>query len=144
PGLLKGRLGICSPEQARGERVDGRSDLFSLAVMASEMLIGKALFQGDSALQVYERLARGDLSMLHAYGTHVPDDVKAMLGRALEVDRDRRYPDAASFMLDVQWLVQRHGLELESYGFSEWMADLGLIALESNVNAVPPWRKPNC
>lgn len=141
PGELKGKLGYVSPEQVRGEQVDGRSDLFSLAVMAAEMLIGKALFQGETVYEVFEALNRGDLTMLHAFGDHVPDDVKQVLSRALQPDRQKRYPNATTFGVDVEWLAQRHGLSMESYGFTEWMADLGLIALESSVTCVPPTRK---
>ena len=141
PGELKGKLGYASPEQARGEQVDGRSDLFSVAVMAAEMLIGKALFQGDTPFEVLANLNRGDLSMLHSYGAHLPDDVRAVLARALAVDPAERYENAASFAIDVQWLVQRHGLELESYDFAEWMADLGLIALKSGISVVPRSRR---
>jgi len=141
PGELKGKLGYVSPEQARGEQVDGRSDLFSLAVMAAEMLIGKALFQGDTPFEIFDHLNNGDLSMLYAYGAHIPDDIKAMLARALAVDPKERYPNAATMATDLQWLTQRHHLELESYDFAEWMADLGLIALESSVSVVPPSRE---
>ncbi len=142
PGELKGKLGFVSPEQARGERVDGRSDLFSLGVMAAEMLIGKALFQGETAFEVFEALNRGDLRMLHEYGGHVPDDVKAVLTRALEVKCARRYSSASEFALDVQWVAQRHGLEMESYGFAEWMADLGLVAVESGVKEIATPHEP--
>jgi len=141
PGELKGKLGYASPEQVRGDQVDGRSDLFSIAVMAAEMLIGKALFQGETPFEVLSNLNRGDLSMLHTHGSHVPDDVRAVLARALAVDPAERYEHAARFAIDVQWLVQRHGLEFESYDLSEWMADLGLIALKSDINVVPPGRR---
>lgn len=140
PGELKGKLGYVSPEQARGEQVDGRSDLFSLSVMAAEMLIGKALFQGDTPFEIYERLSAGDLSMLHSYGQHVPDDVKSVLAHGLVADREQRYPSAATMAMDVQWLIQRHELEMESYEFAEWMADLGLVALKSGVSVIPPAR----
>lgn len=141
PGELKGKLGYASPEQARGDQVDGRSDLFSLSVMAAEMLIGKALFQGDTVFDVFDALNRGDLTMLHAHGEHVPDDVKQVLGRALHPDPARRYDNATTFGMDVQWLMQRHGLEMESYDFTEWLADLGLIAVQSGVSMIPPTRK---
>lgn len=141
PGELKGKIGYVSPEQARGDQVDGRSDLFSLAVMAAEMLIGKALFQGDTVLEVFESLNRGDLTMLHAHGDHIPDDVKQVLARALHPDPQRRYANASTFGMDVQWLAQRHHIEMESYDFTEWLADLGLIALESQVSVVPQTRK---
>lgn len=141
PGELKGKIGYISPEQARGEQVDGRSDLFSLGVMAAEMLIGTALFQGETVLEVFDSLNRGDLTMLHAHGDHIPDDVKQVLARALHPDPEKRYANATTFGTDVQWLAQRQGLEMEAYDFTEWLADLGLIALESQVNVVSPPRK---
>jgi serine/threonine-protein kinase len=142
PGELKGKLGYVSPEQARGERVDGRSDLFSLSVMTAEMLIGVALFQGENPFEIYENLSTGDLSMLYAYGRHLPDDVKSVLARGLAADREQRYPNADTMAIDIQWLIQRHGLEMESYEFAQWMADMGLLALKSGVSVVPPARQP--
>ena len=140
PGEMKGKIGYVSPEQARGEPVDARSDLFSLSAMAAEMLLGKALFRGDTPLQTFERLNSGDLSVLHEFGAHIPDDVKSVLVRGLAADREQRYPNAATLAMDVQWLAQRRHAEMESYDFAEWMADLGLVELKSTVSAVPPTR----
>jgi serine/threonine-protein kinase len=140
PGEIRGKVGYISPEQARGEAVDGRSDLFSLAVMAAEMLTGKALFQGDSVPEVLGRLNSGDLSILRTYGGHVPPDLRGVLVRGLEVDRDRRYPDANAFADALAGVAARHGFVMGAYGFAEWMADLGLISLKSTVSVVPPRR----
>jgi serine/threonine-protein kinase len=75
PGELRGKVGYISPEQVRGEAPDARSDLFSLAVMAAEMLTGKALFQGESMPEVLQSLTSGDLSILRTYGVHLPVSV---------------------------------------------------------------------
>jgi serine/threonine-protein kinase len=140
PGELKGKLGYISPEQSRGEAVDRRSDLFSLAVMVAEMLTGKALFQGRNVPEVLYRINSGDLTMLRTYGAHLPEELIWVLTRALQVDVAQRYQDAESFAEDVLNVQQQLGVTMGAYAFTEWMADLGLVSLRSTVSVIPPRR----
>ena len=136
PGELRGKVGYISPEQARGEAVDARSDLFSLGVMAAEMLTGKALFQGRTIPEVMQHLVSGDLTILRTYGAHLPASVRDVLSRALHVDPRLRYQSATRFMSDVEYLQQSLGLTMGGYSFTEWMADMGLLRLSSTVTPV--------
>lgn len=136
PGELRGKVGYVSPEQARGEAVDARSDLFSLAVMAAEMLTGKALFQGVSIPEVIQHLVMGDLTILRTYGAHLPAGVRDVLSRALQVDPAHRYQSAARFARDVEYLQHSLGMPMGAYSFTEWMADMGLLRLSSSVTPV--------
>lgn len=136
PGELRGKAGYMSPEQARGEAVDARSDLFSLGVMAAEMLTGKALFQGATIFEVMQNLVSGDLTILRTYGAHLPATVREVLSRALQVDPRLRYQSAARFASHVEYLQQSLGLTMGAYSFTEWMADMGLLRLSSTVTPV--------
>jgi eukaryotic-like serine/threonine-protein kinase len=138
PGEIKGKIGYVSPEQAMGLALDARSDLFSLAVVISEMLIGRALFPGQSEFEILTALHSGDVSALDIYGRHVPDDVRNMLRRALAKQPEDRFANAEEFLAEIEAAAQRHQLELGAHTFAEWLKDLGLIAVQSATRGFLP------
>jgi eukaryotic-like serine/threonine-protein kinase len=131
PGEIKGKIGYVSPEQAMGRPLDGRSDLFSLAVVLAEMLIGRALFPGQSEFEILSNLHSGNVSALEIHGRHVPEDVRAVLRRALAPRPDDRFAHAAAFLAEIEAAAQRHELELGAHVFAEWLKDMGLLAVQS-------------
>src|SRR6201999_1415871 len=80
-GLLKGKHGYLSPEQAKGEAVDARSDLFSLAICVWEMLAAKRLFLGASDFSSIVRVREAVVPPIADGG--VPEAVESILARAL-------------------------------------------------------------
>ncbi|MDQ1513102.1 MAG: eukaryotic-like serine/threonine-protein kinase [Microbacteriaceae bacterium] len=94
-----------SPEQAKGETVDSRSDLYSTAIVLFEMLTGRAPFRGDSPIAVaYQHVSEqpNAPSSLNPKLTHEMD---AVVLRGLEKDKTRRYQSAADFRADVEAVV---------------------------------------
>ena len=85
-GQLKGKLGYMSPEQVVGRELDARSDIFTLGIVLAEMLILRPLFSGGKELDVLLRIRDADLSAIDRAGRRVPDDVRAVLFRALARD----------------------------------------------------------
>jgi hypothetical protein len=98
-GTLLGTPEYMSPEQAKGLGLDRRSDVYSLAVVAYEMLAGRELFSGDT------------LAVMHAHAYDSPDlrplsaGVQEVLGRALAKDPRQRYESAGAFAQDLQKAV---------------------------------------
>ena len=137
PGEVKGKIGYVSPEQAVGAPLDARSDLFSLAVVIAEMLIGRPLFPGRNEFEVLRSLHAGDLSMLRMWGRHIPADVTAILLRALSKVPGQRHPSARSFAADVQGAIRRHKVELGARGMADWLTDLGIAPIDSHVRQKP-------
>lgn len=106
-GTLKGKYAYMSPEQILGRDLDGRSDVFSLAVVLSEMLMARRLFAAPSDLDVLLMVRRVDLARLDKHGTHIPDKLQAILRRGLERDREQRYATAGDFRDALaDWLTQ--------------------------------------
>ncbi len=141
PGEIKGKIGYVSPEQAMGMPLDARSDLFSVAVVLAEMLCGEPLFPGDSELEILRSLHAGDLSVLERHEKHLPPDVMALLRRALSSLPSLRFGSALELAAEIGTCAERHGLTLSSYALSEWLQDMGLVALKSDVRerpATPP------
>jgi len=97
-GVSLGSPAYMSPEQVRAEQIDGRSDQFSLAIVAFQMLTGRLPFAGDSAHAVMFQIVSADpLAIQDACG-HLPAGVKEALGKALAKNANDRYPTCAAFV----------------------------------------------
>ncbi len=99
---MSGSPEYVSPEQASGEnRIDGRSDLYSLGCVMYEMLAGSALFQGVNTHAVVVQRFKYPAPRLETLPDTIPAEVVAVLGRALKVDPDRRHASAAEFAREL-------------------------------------------
>jgi serine/threonine protein kinase len=106
-GALKGKLLYMSPEQARGESLDGRSDLFSLGLVLAELLTGERCFQADSELGVLEKVRMGRVMDYRALCPGLSPEMGAILDRALQRDPDQRYGSARLLERDLRALLAR-------------------------------------
>jgi non-specific serine/threonine protein kinase len=93
-GIVMGTLGYMSPEQARGEPLDARSDIFSLGCTIYEAATGKVPFEGPSTLAVMEATWTKDAAPPSRVRPELPSDLDAILGRAMAKNRDDRYGSA--------------------------------------------------
>ena len=91
-----------SPEQARGERVDARSDLYSTGCLLFELLTGRPPFTGDSALAVAYQHVREQAPAPSTFASDVPEALDRVTLKALAKDRDDRYSTAAEFRADLE------------------------------------------
>src|SRR5699024_1466850 len=96
-----------SPEQARGEVVDARSDLYSTACLLYELLAGRPAYVGDSQLAVAYQHVGETPQPPSAFNSNIPPAVDRLVLHALLKDRDTRYQDAFTFREDV--LAARDG-----------------------------------
>lgn len=97
-GIVKGRFDYMSPEQAEGRKdLDQRSDLFSVGVVLYEMLTGVHPFRAESEIDTVERVRTGKYTAVATRNPEVPFALQTIVDRALQVDRDRRYPSATAF-----------------------------------------------
>src|SRR5436190_870803 len=98
-GLTIGTAPYMSPEQARGESVDGRSDIWSLGVVLHEMLSGKQPFAGDTAQDVIAAILRDPVPTL---SPEVPESLKWIVKKALRKDPEERYQTAKELFSDLR------------------------------------------
>ncbi len=106
-GTLKGKYGYMSPEQIEAKHLDGRSDVFSTAIVLSELLMSKRLFRATNQLDVLLMVRSGDLTRLEANGQHIDPDLLAILRKALSRDRDDRFATAGEFRDALaEWLAK--------------------------------------
>jgi len=101
-GMVLGTPSYMSPEQLQGKRVDGRSDLFSLAVSLYQLVCGKLPFEGDSMAQLMYRIANEDAPDILQYNPSLPPRFVAFLDRALSKEADARYQTGEEFAAELR------------------------------------------
>jgi eukaryotic-like serine/threonine-protein kinase len=107
-GEIKGKLSYMSPEQCMGLPLDQRSDLFSLGAVLYEWVTGYQLFTGDSEVAILKSISEGKIYSPSYFKADIPDAVEAILMRALEKDRDKRYQTAWDLQSDVDKLLAEY------------------------------------
>jgi eukaryotic-like serine/threonine-protein kinase len=103
-GVVAGTACYMSPEQALGEPIDQRSDLFSVGILLYEMATGQRPFGGASDAALYEALLHAAPPAPTSVRPELPVDVDLVIGRALEKERELRYQSAADLAADLKRL----------------------------------------
>ncbi|HKM86845.1 MAG TPA: protein kinase [Terriglobales bacterium] len=103
-GVIPGTAVYMSPEQARGEELDARSDLFSLGVVLYEMATGKKPFATGNVITTLDAVLNQKPVSPLSLKPSLPPDLEGIIGRAMEKDRGHRYPNALAMKGDLQSL----------------------------------------
>jgi tetratricopeptide (TPR) repeat protein/aminoglycoside phosphotransferase (APT) family kinase protein len=106
PGAVVGTVAYMSPEQARGQDVDGRTDVFSLGVVLWEALAARRPFEGANAVETLDRLLHADPPPLVRAAPGISPELEAVVLRMLEKDRERRTPTMREVRQDLEALAR--------------------------------------
>jgi non-specific serine/threonine protein kinase len=105
PGTVIGTVAYMSPEQARGELLDARTDIFSLGAVLYEMVTGRPPFRGSTAALIYDALLNRDPLPAADLNPEVRPPLQQVIAKALRKDRNERYQTAAALRDDLKALA---------------------------------------
>jgi len=112
PGIIMGTVNYMSPEQARGLKIDARSDIWSTGVVIYEMVAGNAPFAGLTKNDVLASVLMTEPPPLSNFSPKVPSELQRIVRKTLRKDRDDRYSTAKELLVDLKNL--QHDLDSES------------------------------
>jgi len=106
PGIAMGTVAYMSPEQARGEELDARTDIFSLGAVLYEMATGKIAFPGKTSAVVFKAILDETPLAPSEVEPSLPQQLDQVVAKALEKDRDLRYQSAVDLRVDLKRLAR--------------------------------------
>ena len=127
-GVVMGTVTYMSPEQARGLRVDARTDIFSLGVLSYEMVASRLPFEGSNTNEILASiLSDKEPWPLARYAPQVPAELQRIVSKALRKNRDERYQTMKDLLLDLKTLGRE--LEFERKAEATTSVNIALAAL---------------
>ncbi|MEC7518544.1 MAG: protein kinase [Myxococcota bacterium] len=123
-GVIKGKFSYMSPEQARGQRVDRRSDVYSIGVLLAELLMNRSMYPGQQGMEVLEQVRDGKLTLPRQVDRGCPPELDEVVRRATAFDREERFQTARSLAGALsRWL---HGQEeiLDALDLEQFINDI--------------------
>lgn len=120
---IEGKAGYMSPEQARGDAVDARSDLFAVGIVLWELLAGRRLYRRRRGAPLLAQAARGAVPMLPARGFVGEEALVAIVSKALAPRRDDRGRSAAAMLRELDGWCLSHGMNASQAQLGSWMQE---------------------
>ncbi|CAN5364796.1 hypothetical protein BH10ACI3_BH10ACI3_04210 [soil metagenome] len=102
PGLIMGTVAYMSPEQAKGLKLDARSDIFSFGIVLFELFTGRRPFEGEGQLELISSILKDDAPPLRQISSDLPRQLERIVGKSLRKDRDHRYQNIRDLHIDLE------------------------------------------
>jgi serine/threonine protein kinase/ABC-type branched-subunit amino acid transport system substrate-binding protein len=106
-GVFKGKAAYVAPEQARGESVDRRADVYSVGVVLWELLTGRRLWSGLTQIEMLRRVVAGDIATPRSVDPRIPAELEEICMKALAFRKEDRFSTAAVLATDLESFARR-------------------------------------
>lgn len=120
-GTLKGKYGYMSPEQADGQNIDPRTDIFSMGIVLWELLANDRLFTSNSESAILRKIRDCQVPSIGKINPSIPPELERIVNKALAKDRSLRYQTAAAFHRDLNRFLNTQYPEFSAHDFSVFM-----------------------
>ncbi|MCS6858384.1 MAG: protein kinase, partial [Sandaracinaceae bacterium] len=96
-GVIKGKFGYMSPEQAKGQRVDRRSDIYSLGVVFAELLMNRPMYPGMQGIAILDEVREGRITLPRTVDPEIPEALEAVVVKATRLHPEDRFESCRAF-----------------------------------------------
>jgi serine/threonine-protein kinase len=135
-GRLKGKVPYMSPEQARGEAVDWRSDIFSAGIILFELTTGKRLFKGQGDYETLKLICDREYPRPTQIREGYPAELEHIVMKALEKDREQRYQSAREMQQALEDFARRERIPVSTIALNHFMGHLFAEKLQNQREAL--------
>jgi serine/threonine protein kinase len=122
-GILKGKFSYMSPEQVKGQPIDGRSDIFAAGILLWELICGEKLFTGDSDFAVLEKVRTGFVPAPRIVTRTCPEGLEKVILKALSTEPSSRYQTASEMHDDLMRFTMLGDMVYGSRQLAEWLRE---------------------
>jgi serine/threonine protein kinase/Flp pilus assembly protein TadD len=134
-GLIKGKLAYMSPEQANGQTIDHRSDIFSTGIILYELLASRRMFQGET-MHIYTRVRDAVYEPLERLRPDLPADLHRVVQQALAKEPDERYQSGGEMLADLEECIYQLSIRPSARKFANCVKDLFKHEFAAEENAL--------
>lgn len=122
-GVLKGKFSYMSPEQALGQDVDSKTDIFAVGILMYEMATGDKCFKGQNDMATLEAVRQARVEFDEKKKDRIPAGLRNIILKCLQKDKNDRYPSMASLKSDLRALERSLGFETHPENLKEYLSE---------------------
>jgi serine/threonine protein kinase len=123
-GIVKGKIAFMSPEQALGQQIDSRADLYAVGILLYLLSTGRRPFDGPTDMEVLVRVQSGQFTPPEQMNPQLSRSLAYVIGKAMNVDRDQRYQTADELLVDIESIMRSEFGSAGQTALKLWLAAL--------------------